>query len=285
MIRKKGVYLWCVALVQLDDLTLRSPRINYERFRDILARKPSPALSEAKPIWDLLIAGGVDPSFALGQFLVESIYGTAGHAKVTKSWGNILWDAAWTPTRDKYAPGNGYTYAKYPNWTEGAEDYVAYVRRYAETVDNRYGGVTDTIDECTARWVGDPLDSEEHKRYVSVLLSAINDDYEHVPNSFVDVGDRMIYAGKAGITSKARYPLKNGTAAYRGTDGTLLKYVSFGDGSSTLVTDVRFLGPVGQPWTDTTWAWGAFVFGTSAADPQGTIAYIKNPDPKKVKFV
>lgn len=273
-----------MALVQLDDLTLRAPRINYQRFRDILAEQRSPALNEAQPIWDLIIGGGVDPSFALGQFLVESLYGKAGHAKVTKSWGNILWDKAWTPTREKYAPGNGYTYAKYSNWTEGARDYVAYVKRYATTVDTRYGGVTDTIDECTARWVGDALDSEEHKRYVSVLLAAVNDYYEHVPNTFVDVGDRMIFAGKAAITSKARYPIKNGTAAYRGTDGTLLKYVSFGSGDEDIVTQVRFLGPVGQPWTDAEWAWGAFVFGTSAADKDGTVAYIKDPDPKKVTF-
>lgn len=180
------------------------------------------------------------------------------------------------------SPGNGYTYASYDDWTTGAEDYAAYVKRYATTADERYGGVTNTIDECTARWVGDPLDSDDHRRYVSVLLGAINDDYEFVPGAFVEVGDEMIYAGKAQATSAMRYPVKSNTALFRGTDGALLKYASFANEGTGIC---RFFGPVGQPWDDAHWAWGLVMVGTSAADPAGTLCYIKDPDKKLVTFV
>jgi hypothetical protein len=224
------------------------------------------------------MAGNVDPSFALGQFLVESLYGTAGHAKVTLSWGNILWDANWTGDQPKYAPGNGYTYAKYSSWTEGASDYVEYVNRYAVTEDYKYHDTCETIDKCTARWTGAELDDPGHLKYVSILINAINNEYEYVPNTFVEVGDKMIYAGNAAVTTATKYPVKNGTALYRGTNGDLLKYASF----TTSVANCRFLGPVGQPWTDAKWAWGAIIVGTSAADSKGTIVYIKNPDKTKV---
>lgn len=267
-----------MALTTPNDLTLRAPRITASKFKSILIAHHSPAAAESAAIWQLLVDGGVDPSFALGQFLVESLYGTAGHAVVTKSWGNILWDSAWTPDQPKYAPGNGYTYAKYDSWTEGVSDYVEYVSRYAATPDSRYGGICDTIDKCTARWTGAPLTDTGHKRYVSILINAINDEYEFVPGLFIEVGDKMIYAGKAAIKTATTYPVKNGTALYRGTNGDLLKYASF----DTSTANCRFLGPVGQPWTDKAWAWGAIIVGTTSADPDGTIVYIKSPDPLKV---
>lgn len=271
-----------MVLVTPNDLTLRPPRITASRFREVLSAHRSPATAESSNIWNLLTAGEVDPSFALGQFLVESIYGTSGFAVTTKSWGNMLWDPTWTGDRPKYtrtvSSGASYTYAKYDNWAQGVEDYVEYVRRYAVTPDNRYGGITNTIDKATARWVGDPLLSEDHQRYVSVLISAINNEYEFIPNTFVEVGDKMIFAGPAAVQTATKYPVLNGTALYRGTNGDLLKYASF----TTAVANCRFLGPVGQPWTDVKWNWGAVIVGTSAADKVGTIVYIKNPDPQKV---
>lgn len=269
-----------MALVTPTDLTLRPPRITLSKFKTILKDHRSPALPEADAIWALLLAGNVDPSFALGQYLVESLYGTAGHAKVTLSWGNILWDRNWTGDQPKYSPGNGYTYAKYDSWTEGVSDYVEYVNRYAITPDYRYGNTCETIDKCTARWTGAALDDPGHLKYVSILINAINNEYEFVPETFIEVGDKMIYAGKAAVKTSTTYPVKNGTGLYRGTNGDLLKYASF----NTAVANCRFLGPVGQPWTDATWTWGAIIVGTSAADPNGTIVYIKNPDKTKVIY-
>lgn len=272
-------------LVKPTDLTLRPARITHDRFKQILSEQKSPALPYVDHIWTVLIDQGVDPSFALAHFQVESLYGKAGHAKVTHSWGNILWDAAWTPNAPKYAPGNGYTYAVYDNFGASIVDYAAYVNRYAVTADARYGGITDTIDEATARWTGaGSLTDAGHLRYVSIMLNNINTYYEYVPNTFVEVGDKMIQVGSADVKTSTRYPVKNGTALYRGTNGDLLKYASFGNGSPSTVGLCRFLGPVGQPWSDKTWAWGAVIVGTSTggSDPLGNIVYIQNPDPKKV---
>lgn len=260
-----------------EDLTLAPARISAARFRDVLAVHASPVRADADSIWAILTGNGVDPSFALGQFLVESIYGTRGHAVTTKSWGNMLWDSRWTSTRQKYSPGNGYTYARYPNWAESVVDYCSYIRRYAVTADARYGGITDTIDKATARWVGDPLLSEEHERYLRVLLAAINDEYEFVPGTFTEVGDAMISVADSAVTSTRRYPVPNGTELCRGTNGDVYKLASF----STPVGLCRFLGPVGQPWSDPVWAWGAVIVGVARAGGP-TVFYIRNPDKAKV---
>jgi hypothetical protein len=264
--------------VRPTDLTLRPPRIALEWFADILDDHGSPARGEAAPIWDLLIAGGVDPSFALGQFHVESLMGKSGYAAITRSWGNMYYDGQWTSTAGKYRPGNGATYAAYPTWRAGVVDYVAYLQRYATTVDVRYGGVTDTIDKATARWVGDPLDSPEHERYVRVLLSQINDEYE-AGLGFVEVGDAVISVDLSNITTSKRYFVPNGTELCRGTDGDVIKLASFA-GTGGLC---RFLGPVGAKWTDTVWPWGAVIVGIK--DVGLRVVYIANPKPALVTSV
>ena len=63
-----------------DTLALGPPRIPYSTFLARLKSKSSPAVAEAKQIYDMFIQQGVDPSFALAQYRVESQYGTAGHA-------------------------------------------------------------------------------------------------------------------------------------------------------------------------------------------------------------
>ena len=54
------------------------------------------------------------------MFHAESHSGTRGYAVITKNWGNILfypWTRKYGAT--PYAPGNGYTYAKFPTWRAG----------------------------------------------------------------------------------------------------------------------------------------------------------------------
>lgn len=268
------------SLATLTDKTLQPSRIDYDTFRGVLVEFRSPARGAAQSIYDQLVAGGVDATFALAQFLAESNYGTRGFAATTKSWANILWDAAWTPTRPKttFQVGSAtYTYATYASFEESISDYVAYLQRYATTTDRRYGD-SSVIDGACARWVGNALASEDHKRYVSTVINAMN-RYIVVPGTFYETRDLMIYAGKAQVDSKARYPIANGTALYRGTDGSLLKYFN---GTAGLA---KFFGPVNQPWSDATWAWGMVRIGTSSADPEGTLCYVKNPAKSKVTFV
>jgi hypothetical protein len=269
-----------MVLTTASDLTLRPARITKDKFISILRAHGSPALAEAGPIWDLLINGGVDPSFALGQYHVESLMGKSGYARTTKSWGNMLWDAAWTGDQPKYHPsGSAYTYALYDSWTEGVADYVEYVRRYAVTLDYATHAVSDTIWTETSRWTGHPAGDVGHEQYVQIILSLINDEFEFVPGAFIEVGDKMIDVDLSAITTTKKYPVKNGTYLYRGTTGDVLKIASFGtklpDGSAGGMC--QFLGPVGNRWADTKWAWGAIVVGVSTLGGAKTVVYIKDP--------
>ena len=99
------------------DRILAGPTLTEASFVDRLRAVGSPALAEGRSIYRTLVSGGVNPAFALGTFHAESHSGTRGYATVTKNWGNILyydWTAAFGAVR--YAPGNGYTYAKFPTW-------------------------------------------------------------------------------------------------------------------------------------------------------------------------
>jgi hypothetical protein len=189
----------------------------------------------------------------------------------------MLWDASLTPTRAKYSPGNGYTYARYDTWADGVVDYQKFVNHYAVTIDPRYSAtVCDTIDECCARWQGDPSAAKTHDTYVQIILNLINDEFEFVPGAFVETGDKMISISSSGITSTKRYFIKNGTPLFRGTNGDVLKLAAFaGTGGNC-----RFLGPVNQPWSDTKWAWAAAI--VNVKDKGETVIYLQNPDKTEV---
>ncbi len=274
-----------MTLSKASDLTLRPPRITFERFLEILKDRASPARFEAPTIWTLLIEGGVDPSFALGQFHVESLMGKSGHATVTHSWGNMLWDASLTPTRAKYSPGNGYTYASYPNWSEGVRDYVKYVNHYSTTIVRKYSETyCDTIAEHCERWQGDAAPDNASSSYVNIILHEMNDIYDYVPGVYVPAGDLMIAIDESTVTTNKRYPVKNGTLLYRGAGGDVLKSANFGtklpDGS--LGGLCRFLGPVGATvkWDDAVWKWAAIIVGIKDVGPR--VVYIKDPVKAKV---
>lgn len=274
-----------MTLSRASDLTLRPPRIDFNRFLQILIERSSPARPEALAIWELLTGGGVDPSFALGQFHVESLMGKSGHAKATHSWGNMLWDASLTPDRAKYAPGNGYTYAAYPSWTEGVRDYVKYVQHYSTTIVRKYSDTfCDTIAEHCERWQGDAQPENADSNYVNIILHEMNDIYEYVPGVYIPAGDSMIDIDPSAVTTSKRYPVKNGTVLYRGTDGDVLKTAAFGtrlpDGSAGGMC--RFLGPVGATakWSDATWKWAAVVVNVLGLGTR--VVYIKDPVKAKV---
>jgi len=252
-----------------DSPTLAAPRITVEKFTSLLKSKNSPAVPEASAVYNMLLAQGVDPSFALAQFRVESQYGTAGHAAVTGSWGNMLYDPHLTVLASgKYSPGNGYTYATYSNYTTAIVDYCGYIHWYI----SEYG--LDTIYEATARWIGKEPGSTGHQSYVSVIVNDMI-TYEY-PNGGYESGDKMIYFGDAFDRTKGqivqKYPVTSGLQLYRGADDAFpLK---------------KYSGTAGKAW----WLgfvnggkiWGAIVIGTSVADSDATIVYIKNPDPAKI---
>ena len=251
-----------------NSLTLTPPRITAARFKQLLGTKNSPAVPESDLVFNVLVREGVDPSFALAQFRVESQYGTAGYAKITGSWGNMLYDSNLTILASStYSPGNGYTYAVYDNYVDAILDYCRYIHWYKDEYN------LDTIYEATARWIGKTPGSSGHISYINTII----DDmirYEY-PNGGYESGDVMIYAGPSldRNTGKLtlKYPVTVGMQLYRGTDGSPLK---------------KYSGTAGKAWwlgyPNNNKEWGTIFIGTTLADPDATLVYIKNPDPNKI---
>jgi hypothetical protein len=132
----------------LEDHIIAGPTLTEDSFVDRLRAVSSPALSESRYIYRTLVAGGVNPAFSLGTFHAESHSGTRGYATYTKNWGNILY-YAWTADfgATPYAPGNGYTYAKFPTWLASVRAYVDLLQRYDRS------GYT-TVSSASAHWLG-----------------------------------------------------------------------------------------------------------------------------------
>lgn len=248
--------------------TLAAPRITAIKFRELLLSKNSPATTDSSAVYSSLANNGVDVSFALAQFRVESQYGTAGYAKDTGSWGNMLYDSSLTVRASGHMTFGSYTYATYSNYVDAVEDYSNYIHWYI----TKYG--LTTIYEATARWIGKTPGSPYHLTYVDAIVSDMT-AYEYAPGTFYEVGDFMVYAGPAldRATGKLvqKYPVQTGDTLYKGTDGTVLKTYQ---GTSGLAW---WLGPV-----QGSWSWGALFIGTSAADPDATLVYIKNPSKAKI---
>lgn len=268
-----------MTLPNYDTHPLAAPRIPYSTFLARLKTKNSPAVAQAEDIYNAFVLEGVDPSFALAQYRVESQYGTAGHAVVTKSWGNMLYDSSLCPHAvGQYAPGNGFTYAKYNDIYSAALDYINYLHNYAVARN------LHTIYEVTAEWIGKTPGSPGHISYTDIVINDMI-AYETKPNTFYEVGDKMIYGGTVRVGLKnvgpffdkntgkllKKYPVTVGMQLYRGTDGTFLK---------------KYQGTPGKAWMlglvqgSTTWA--NICIGTSVADPDATFCYIKDVDITKI---
>jgi hypothetical protein len=149
------------------DRILARPTLNEASFVDRLRAADSPALPAGSAIYGRLVRAGVNPAFALGMFHAESHSGTLGYAVITKNWANILyypWTKQYGATR--YAPGNGYTYAKFPTWRAGVRAYTALLGRYW-----RHG--YRSISTVSARWLGTHVGSKRHLRYLTNIVAAM----------------------------------------------------------------------------------------------------------------
>jgi hypothetical protein len=151
-----------------QDRILAGPTLTENSFVDRLRAVGSPALSEGRAIYRTLVDGGVNVAFALGTFHAESHSGTRGYAVTTKNWGNILfydWEIPYGAT--PYAPGNGYTYAKYPTWLASVRAYVALLNRYHTS------GYT-TVSSASAHWLGTIEGSDRHLRYLNNIVNVMS---------------------------------------------------------------------------------------------------------------
>jgi hypothetical protein len=155
------------------DKIIAGPTLTEASFVDRLRAVGSPALAEGASIYQTLVAAGVNPAFALGTFHAESHSGTRGYAVTTKNWGNILW-YSWEAEYGAvpYAPGNGYTYAMYPDWLSSVRAYAALLRRYNTS------GYT-TVSSASAHWLGTIEGSSRHLTYlnnITGVMSILPDD-------------------------------------------------------------------------------------------------------------
>ncbi len=149
------------------DRILARPTLSESSFVDRLRAVGSPTLPVGPAIYRRFLRTGVNPAFALGMFHAESQSGTRGYAVITKNWANILyyhWTKRYGATR--YAPGNGYTYAKFPTWRAGVRAYTALLARYW-----RHG--YRSVSKVSARWLGTHEGSKRHLRYLTNIVEAM----------------------------------------------------------------------------------------------------------------
>lgn len=97
----------------------RPPSISAEKLDRVLAGYGSPAAGLGPVLYDQGVDAGIDPTYALAFFVVESSAGTRGVARQTRSVGNIRC----TPG---YACIDGYR--AYDTWEEGSADWYTLIR-------------------------------------------------------------------------------------------------------------------------------------------------------------
>ena len=149
------------------DHILAGPTITRASFIDRLRAVNSPAYSSGSAIYSELLEQGVNPAFALGLFQAESASGTKGYARTTLNWGNMLyhsWQDVYGAT--PYAPGNGYTYARFPSWLAG-------VRAFAHLVVMYDGAGYVTVSQASAHWLGTHEGSTRHLQYLRNITNVM----------------------------------------------------------------------------------------------------------------
>jgi hypothetical protein len=103
-----------------------TPTISEAVFGSVMSANSSPLLGEhtASYFYAMCTGAGLNPSFALAQWVKESVIGAApGAAAGFYNVGNIRCHSWGTTIGCAYTnPANGY-FATYANWTDGVQDY------------------------------------------------------------------------------------------------------------------------------------------------------------------
>ncbi len=99
----------------LDYTILAAARIPLSTYQKVLTQAGSPLAASYEDSWAYLTSLGVDPAFALAQWLHESDYGLLGAAVAHHNPGNL-----------RLSPGmpvvNGF--AQFPDWLSGVRGYA-----------------------------------------------------------------------------------------------------------------------------------------------------------------
>ena len=106
--------------VQGDMAIKGAPTSTPEQIQQFLEQTHSPAAREqgfAKNLYDICTKRGIDPSVALGFFMVESTMGRHGRGHNNKSLGNIR-------GRSPESQQTDGQFRRYSTWSEGARDWA-----------------------------------------------------------------------------------------------------------------------------------------------------------------
>lgn len=99
------------------------PTINTDFINRVLSAYGSPAAGKGQALYDLGVAYGIDPVYALAFFLHESRFGTTGEARTTLSLGNERCIAD-RPCIDQNEGG----YAQMVSWEDGFAHWYSLIK-------------------------------------------------------------------------------------------------------------------------------------------------------------
>lgn len=261
--------------------THAAPRITELTFANALIEGPKvfPGAYEIAAIWKTLVGVGVDPSFALGQFWIESLFGTDGwnvwSEPALMSWGNVLYPNSSVRDRagvTEYVASNGFHYTAYPDWTTGVEDYCLLLGKYRDqSPDARYGDTAE-IDGATAKWAAKSPTSTSHLNYLDIVLGRMT-RYDTRPDW---EGELAIYTPDTTYSSNRRYAIHAGDRWYLKPGGNT-SYVFKAASTAILMGQVA-----GSSWCAIR-VLTARLSGDGKTRP--AIGYLPNFDPRRMTTV
>ncbi len=135
------------------------PTITANFINQVLSMYGSPAAGSGQALYNLGVAYGIDPAFALAFFQHESSFGKFGEANATRSLGNLrcIPNAACVDTSGQTCQPGESCYASFPSWAAGFEAWYRLLRDLyvttwhlttVEQIIPRYAPTADHNDEA-----------------------------------------------------------------------------------------------------------------------------------------
>jgi hypothetical protein len=142
---------------------LGKPTITADFINRVLASYGSPAAGLGQQMYDLGVKYGIDPVYALAFFMHESLFGTTGEARVTRSLGNLRC----IPTRPCIDQNRG-GYAQMYSWTDGFEQWYKLIRNLYVAYWGRV-----TVDQIIPKYAPNS-DGNNEAEYIATLKREVD---------------------------------------------------------------------------------------------------------------
>ena len=142
---------------------LGKPTITADFINQVLTSYGSPAAGMGQQLYDLGVRYGIDPVYALAFFMHESLFGTTGEARVTRSLGNLRC----IPTRPCIDQNRG-GYAQMYSWVDGFEQWYKLIRNLYVA---QWGRVT--VDQIIPKYAPNS-DGNNEAEYIATLKREID---------------------------------------------------------------------------------------------------------------